>query len=163
MNEILDFELTNKVDSIELHFASKFEKLCKYPMDNQMAKIFVKLLMCKDSSYCVAENEKPTIYQIMEKRIASMHTFKVDDRILLFLSFICKTAGISIMYCWYLQYQSKKRNIKEFTFEDFADIFQNGFPSEEALESSWISQKVNRQDFSSDNLLDYKKAGESLF
>ena len=48
-------------------------------------------------------------------------------------------------------------------FEIFTEIFAWGFPSEDGLNKVWEEQKVNRKDMSSDNLLDYPKAGLSLF
>jgi hypothetical protein len=67
------------------------------------------------------------------------------------------------MYCWYLQYEARKRGVDEITFEIFADIFGSGFPSEDALHKLWDEQKVKRQEMGSDNLLDYPKAGLSLY
>jgi hypothetical protein len=103
----------------------------------------------------------------MEKRISVNHSFEVDDRILLFLSFICKSVGECVMYIWYLQYKSKIRSINRsgnFTFEDFADIFADGFPSNYGLEKLWEFQKVSPPTIeNSDNLLDYTSAGKSLF
>jgi hypothetical protein len=67
------------------------------------------------------------------------------------------------MYCWYLQYEAKKRGVDEITFEIFTEIFAWGFPSEDGLSKLWDEQKVIRKDMGSDNLLDYPKAGLSLF
>ena len=160
---MLDFTLTEQHDSIEECFAKKFDKLTKYPMDNLTAEIFVKLLLCKDSSYCLSNEEKPFLYQILEKRISQVHSFRTDDRVLLFLCFICKSAGVGIMYCWYIQFMSKQFDLKQITFEDFANIFKDGFPSDESLQQLWDSQKVKIESLTfSDNLLDYPNAGISL-
>ena len=45
----------------------------------------------------------------------------------------------------------------------FAEIFGSGFPSEEALNKMWMQQQVIIEGNNSDNLLDYPKAGLSLF
>jgi hypothetical protein len=160
---MIQFSVTEQPNSIEELFAKKFEKLSKYPMDNETSEIFVKLILSKNSSYEVPEEEKPFIYKLLQKRILIVHDYQVDDRILLFLSFICSSAGIGVMYCWYLQYESKKHNTEKISFELFAEIFGSGFPTENALQKLWEEQKVNKVGLFSDNLLDYPKAGLSLF
>jgi hypothetical protein len=161
---MLDLELTMREDSIEELFAKKFEVLTTAPMDNKTAEIFYKLIRSKDSEYVVPEDEKPLVYKILEQRISKLHSFTVDDRVLLYLSWECKSSGIGVMYCWYLQYKSKTLNIKHFTFEIFSEVFRWGFPCQDELDKIWLKQKVNRVDFyDSDNLLDYPQAGKSLF
>ena len=49
------------------------------------------------------------------------------------------------------------------SFEIFAEIFGSGFPSVDGLKKTWENQKVKREGMSSDNLLDYHRAGLSLF
>lgn len=161
---MLDFNVTTEHTSIEEVFAKKFDELTKYPMDNETADIFIKLTLSKDIPFEIPDKQKPFIYKIIEHRIDLMHTYKVDNRVLLFLAYICKTAGVGVMYCWYLQYKSKNMNKKELTFEDFTEIFAWGFPSDDGLNKLWVAQKVERTDFDfSDNLLDYPKAGTSLY
>lgn len=160
---MLENEVIHKEDSIELLFAKKFDELRKYPMDNETAEIFIKLGLSKSSSYVITESDKPFLYKVMEKRISVIHSYTVDDRVLLFLSFICKSAGICVMYCWYLQYKSKMLNVNHISFELFSEIFGWGFPTDEGLSKIWESQKVKTTSFSSDNLLDYPQAGKSLF
>ena len=160
---MLEFSVTEQPNSIEELFAKKFEQLNKYPMDNETSEIFVKLILSKDSEYQIPEGEKPFLYVLMEKRISFVHDYKVDDRVILFLSWICKSAGVCVMYCWYLQYEAKKRGVEKITFEIFTEIFAWGFPSEDGLNKIWDGQKVHSKNMSSDNLLDYGKAGLSLF
>jgi hypothetical protein len=162
--KVLDFYLTKNENSIEEFFAKKFEQCPKCPMDNKFSEIFIKLSMLEDINLNISENDKPSIYKIIEQRINSCHTFKVDDKVLLFLSILCNSVGYGIMYIWYLQYESKKRNINFITFDIFSEIFSWGFPSNETLDKLWINQKVNRSDIKeSDNLLDYALAGKTLF
>jgi hypothetical protein len=161
---MIDFNLTEQPNSIEELFAKQFEQSTKYPMDNETSEIFVKLILSKNSQFEIPDNEKPFLYQLIEKRISVVHDYKVDDRVLLFLSWICKSAGEAVMYCWFLQQESKKRNVELITFEIFSNIFGSGFPSSEGLHKIWLAQKINCNSmFSSDNLLDYPKAGFSLF
>lgn len=160
---MLEFNVTEQPNSIEELFAKNFQKLNKYPMDNEMSEMFVKLLLSKNSSYDIPEEEKPHLYKIMEKRISILHDYEVDDRVLLFLCLVCKSAGDGFMYCWYLQYEAKNRGLDKITFEVFAEIFGSGFPSDYGLQNIWNEQKVKSKNMSSDNLLDYPRAGVSLF
>jgi hypothetical protein len=164
---MLDFNVTENDNSIEELFCKRFDELSRYPMNNETSQIFVKMMRSKNSDFVIQEADKSFIYKVIEIRISHIHTFEVDDRVLLFLSFLCKSAGECVMYIWYMQYQSKLKGVKIITFEIFTDIFACGFPSSEALQKIWKSQKVDtsnkdRSNFS-DDLLDYTKAGKSLF
>jgi len=160
---MLNFDVTTQPNSIEELFAKEFEKTQKQPMDYFTSEILVKLSLSKDMSYAITEEEKPFLYKLMEKRIEVIHDFELDERTLVFLCCICKSAGISVMYCWYLQYESKKRNIRHISLETFCEIFPMGFPSEDDLSRLWDAQKVHSERMGSDNLLDYPQAGKSLF
>ena len=137
---MIDFSVTEQPNSIEELFAKKFEQLNKYPMDNETSEIFVKLILSKNSGFKVPEEEKPFLYKLLEKRILLIHDYEVDDRVILFLCCICKSAGIGVMYCWYLQYESRKRGIDKISFEIFAEIFGSGFPSDDGLQKTWENQ-----------------------
>jgi hypothetical protein len=155
-------DVTEQGDSIEKLFAEQFEKLSQYPMDNETSEIYIKLLLLKDSDIEIPQKDKPFLYQIIENRISFVHNYKLDNRTILFLSILCKSAGICVMYIWYLQFECKKRNINEMSFETFSQVFGNGFPSDEGLSKIWDSQKVKHEVGNSDNLLDYVNAGKSL-
>ena len=160
---MLDISVIEQPNSIEELFAKEFEKTNKQPMDDFTTEMLVKLSLSKSSPYKLPEEEKPFLYKLMEKRISVVHDFELDDRTLLFLCCICKSADVCVMYIWYLQYESKKRNMKQISFEDFCLIFPVGFPSEEDLSLLWVKQKVYTKGLGSDNLLDYPQAGKSLF
>jgi len=157
-----DIDVTEESDSIETLFVEKFEKLSKYPMDNRTSEIYIKLLLLKDTDIEIPKEEKSLLFQIIENRLSFVHNYKLDNRTIFFLSFICQSAGICFMYIWYLQYECKKRNVNEISFETFSQIFCNGFPSDEGLFKIWDSQKVKSEVENSDNLLDYINAGKSL-
>lgn len=160
---MLDISVTEQENSIEELFAKEFEKTKKEPMDDFVSEMLVKLILSKNMSYSIPEGEKPFLYKLMEKRISVIHDFELDERTLVFLCCICKSAGVCVMYVWYLQYESKKRNMKQISLENFCEIFPMGFPSEDDLHRLWDSQKVSRKEMGSDNLLDYTQAGKSLF
>jgi hypothetical protein len=163
---MLNYNVTRERNSIEEVFAKKFEDSQKVPMSNEISDIFIRLTLLKETSLNISELEKPFFYKVMEKRISTLHNYKIDDKVLLFLSCICESLGDCIMYIWYIQYQCKKRNINTVTFDVFSDMFSWGFPSKETLSKLWDSQKIERFNslsLGSDNLLDYHSAGQSLF
>jgi hypothetical protein len=160
---MLDISVTEQENSIEELFAKEFQKTKKYPMDDFTTEMLVKLSLSKNMSYAIPEGEKPFLYKLMEKRISVIHDFELDERTLVFLCCICKSAGVCVMYAWYLQYESQKRNMKEISLEYFCEIFPMGFPSDDDLHRLWVEQKVNSKGLGSDNLLDYPQAGKSLF
>ena len=108
---MLDISVTEQENSIEELFAKEFEKTKKEPMDDFVSEMLVKLILSKNMSYSIPEGEKPFLYKLMEKRISVIHDFELDERTLVFLCCICKSAGVCVMYVWYLQYESKKRNM----------------------------------------------------
>lgn len=112
----------------------------------------------------MSDEEKPFLYKVMEKRINFCFTYTFTERVLAFLSIKCKSVGTAIMYLWYFQYLSKKHNLNKFDISDVSEYFPNGFPSEDDLSGLWDEQKVKRpvNSLSSDNLLDYSSAGESI-
>lgn len=160
---MLEIDVTKQSDSIENLFAKQFAELTQYPMDNNTSEMYIKLLMLKDEDLNIEQKDKSFLYSLIEKRYLVTYSYKLDIRTTLFLSFFCQTAGIVVMYLWYLQYECKTRNINEITFETFSVIFGNGFPSVEALHKLWVNQKVDSNGLGSDNLLDYTDAGKSLF
>lgn len=160
---MLNSDVTTQPNSIEELFAKEFEKTQKQPMEKDTSEILMKLILSKNSSFNIPDEEKPFVYQVLEKRIKVLHDFEVDDRVLLFLCCICRSVGVGVMYCWYMQYESKKRNIRHISLETFCEIFPMGFPSEDDLSRLWDAQKVHSERMSSDNLLDYPQAGKSLF
>ena len=160
---MLDISVTEQDNSIEELFAKEFEKTEKHPMDEFTYEMLVRLSLSRNRSNSIPEGEKPFLYILMEKRISVIHDFELDERTLVFLCCICKSAGVCVMYIWYLQYESKKRNMKQISLEYFCEIFPMGFPSDDDLHRLWVSIKVSSKGLGSDNLLDYPQAGKSLF
>jgi len=159
---MLELDVTRKHDSIENLFAKEFYASNKYPMDNETSELFIKLLLSQDNFFDIGQKEKPFLYQLLEKRLSLVHTYTLDIRTILFICFICNSAGNLVMYLWYIQYECKIRNLDAISFEIFSDIFSDGFPSHDGLLKLWTNQKVKSEAMSSDNLLDYFNAGKSL-
>lgn len=153
-----------KQNSIEKVFCENFEKLKPQPLSENQSEILQHLMLFKRSPQTKPIENKPPLFQMIEKRIQNLHTYLIDIPAMFYLTTIVKKPGDVIMYCWYFQYLSKKRNIKEFTIDEIVNIFPMGFPSENELKKVWDIQKVERPSMEySDNLLDYKEAGKSIF
>ncbi|MBK7362746.1 MAG: hypothetical protein IPJ01_10660 [Micavibrio sp.] len=157
-------------NAVEEHFCKEFEKINdRYSMmlrtmDDFETEMFLMLLNSKPVTLDkIAIKDKQFLYDIIEKRIKYVYTFKVvDSRVILFLCSVTKTIGIAVMYLTYLQYICKKENIRELSFDKLTmDIFPDGFPRDEALKEVWLKQKVKR-DSGSDNLVDYQSAMKSI-
>jgi hypothetical protein len=161
---MINFELTQKEDSIEKLFCVPFSKLKVDSLDKNNFEVLFKLLQLEklNSEINLLDENKPFLYLIFEKRL-QIHSYSANIYTKLFIAHICKSAGEVIMYCWYLQYISNIRNIKLFTLEDVINTFPDGFPTSNELHDIWFNQKVSRENMdNSDNLLDYYSAGKSI-
>ena len=150
-------------NAIEEIVCKKMEKLTTVRMTNELSSILIQLMLVpKDKPFKIPQEEKPFLFQVIEKRIEICFTFKTqDDRLILFLAALSVTPGIAVMYLWYLQYWCSKNDVKEIDLDILCSrIFPNGFFKEEDLSEIWDEQKVKSE--GSDNLLDYQTAGESI-
>jgi hypothetical protein len=110
------------------------------------------------------QEDKPFLFQLMDKRIEHCFTFKViDERVLLALSIWAESAGNAVMYLWYIQGWCFKNNVREVDFETLGmKIFPMGIFTQKDLKSVWDNQKVQTKGMESDNLIDYAVAGLSI-
>lgn len=153
-----------KQNSIEKIFCEEFTKLKPVPLTDSQSEVLINLILDKEKINAIEIEEKPFLYQLLEKRIEKLHNYKIEVSAMIYLTSILKSPGNVVMYCWYLQYQSKIKNIKTFTIDDLVNIFPIGFPSNDELKKVWDMQKIIRPSMEySDNLLDYKEAGKSMF
>lgn len=168
---MLKSEVIEKHDSVEELFCKEFEKLKQHPMSVGDTEFLLRLMMSKKTSLenCPLKgDEKPFLYQLIEKRIEHCFTYKItDSRLIMFLVIITKSAGTAVMYMAYLQYWCKKHDIKEIDLDIFCEqIFPMGFPIDDDLRKLWYSLKVSKDKMalggSSDNLLDYQTAYKSI-
>lgn len=154
---MLDFSVTKKEDSIENIFCKSFHNCKKRNWNDIEKKLFPLFVNMTEENF-----EQFPIALMMSKRIENNHTFTIDCGAVGFLSIIAKNFGFGVMFCWYLQYLSKTKNIKHFDLITIGKIFNN-VPIEQEWSKHWIIQKVNRMEFEkSDNLLDYLDAGKSI-
>ena len=110
-NQILDFEMVSKPDSIEKVFCENFEKLSKNPMDEETSHLLIQLSFIKEKSLfdSIKKNDEdpgvPFLCQLIIKRISVQFTYTVsDDRVILLLAHVAQNPGTAVMYLWYLQY-----------------------------------------------------------
>lgn len=157
-------EDTSVGNSIETKFCVPFEKLPKHPMNEEVSGMMIQLLMSHNAPVSIPEKEKPFLYKVIESRAKASFSFKLEDpKLIIFLCVLTQSPGTAVMYLTYMQYWAKKRGIKNIDFNLFcSEIFPMGFPSEDDLHTLWRSQKIERREGGSDNLLDYQSAMSSI-
>ena len=160
---MLDNSYTKKENAIE-EVVYDFLKDCKLvEMSKDVTGMYIEIgMMPKDMK--LAQHHKPQVFQIIEKRVEHSFTFKItDERVLLIIALLSESAGVAMLYLWYIQAWCFKNNIREIDFETFGlNIFPFGVFSEKDLKSVWDNQKVQKSGMESDNLIDYGIAGLSI-
>jgi hypothetical protein len=161
---MLDNSYTNRENAIE-EVVYDFLKGCqRVELSEEATQMFIEIGMMPKNMKLLNQH-KPQVFQIIEKRMEYVFTFKVtDERVFLIITLLSQTAGFAMLYLWYIQAWCFKNNIQEVDFETFGiKIFPLGVFSEKDLQSAWDNQKVKRNDMQqSDDLIDYKIAGLSI-
>jgi hypothetical protein len=160
---MLDASYKNREQGIE-EVVYNFLKDCEpAPMSNDVSELFLKLAIA-GNDFKIPQNEKPFLYQLIEKRVKHSFTFKfTDDRAILTLVLWAESAGNAILYLWYIQGWCFKNNVREVDFETLGSkIFHMGIFSEKDLKSAWDNKKVKHTNMGSDNLVDYNLSGLSI-
>jgi hypothetical protein len=160
---MLDSSYKNRENAIE-EVIYDFLKDCEVvEMSPKTTEMFLRIGMLP-RNVIFPKEEKPFIFQIIEKRVEHCFTFKfIDDRALLALVIWAESAGVAIIYLWYIQAWCFKNQVKEVDFETLGlRIFPLGIFSEKDLKSVWKNQKVQQIGIESDNLIDYDVAGLSI-
>lgn len=160
---MLDFNYTEKEDAIEEVFYNFLKGCTPEPLTPPNGETLAYLtLIPKDVKFLI--DEKPFVFQVIEKRVEHCFTFRfTDERAIMALCLFCESAGKAVMALWYLQGWCFKNNRKEIDLTTLCvEIFPIGFFSEEDLHTAWDKQKVDSKNMMSDNLLDYNKAGSSI-
>jgi hypothetical protein len=166
--EYLDHSMTEDSNSVEILFCQELEKTGKInPLGEEMMKILITLVTRKDLIDEIYDElkKRTALVAILEDRLSTMNR-ELDKGAALFVGLACETPGDSVMYAYYLAHKMKQRNLgKTLDLETICmEIFPNGLFSKESLDEIWDKQKVSRGEgvSGSDNLLDYRKASESL-
>jgi hypothetical protein len=160
---MLDNSYKNRENAIE-EVIYDFLKDCELvEMSDDSTKMFLQIGMMPKNMKLQKEHQ-PFVFQIIQKRIEHYFTFKVtDERVLLAISLWAESAGVAILYLWYIQAWCFKNNVREVDFETLGlKIFSLGIFSEKDLKSVWENQKVEHKGMESDNLIDYNVAGLSI-
>ncbi len=160
---MLDFNYTTQENAIEEVFYNFLKGCTPEPLTPANTETLAYLtLIPKDVKFSI--EEKPFVFQIIEKRVEHCFTFKfTDERAIMALCLSCESAGQAIMLLWYIQgwcFTHGKKEVDLLTL--CVEIFPRGFFSEEDLHTAWDKQKVDSKNMMSDNLLDYNKAGSSI-
>ena len=161
---MLDNSYKNRENAIEEVIYDFLKDCDRVEMSDESTEMFLKIGMMPKDMKLQTEN-KPYIFQIIEKRIQYCFTFKVtDERVLLAITLWAESAGVAIIYLWYIQGWCFKNNVQEVDFETFGlRIFPTGVFSDKDLQSVWENQKVKRDNMDdSDNLIDYNQASLSI-
>jgi hypothetical protein len=163
---MLSNSYTKKPNAIE-EVVYDFLKDCNLvPLSDKNSETLVQVcLMPKD--FKIPKKDKFFLFQLIEKRVEHCFTFKfTDERAIIALAFFAESAGNAIIYLWYIQGWCFKNNVREVDLDVLCGrIFAWGIFSEEDLKTVWDKQKVKRDSkfvLSSDNLLDYDLAGQSI-
>lgn len=174
-NQYLDFEVTEKVDSVEKIFCEQFSKLKTKPLNSEESKFLISLLFINDEDSKVLELKNDFLNPkheycnsnaiILERRFCDQYNFSLENRLLILISNLIDSPGKAVMFGTYLAYWAKINNKQKITLDDFCKkIFPWGLPTEEEIDNLWRKQKVKRpvNKSGSDNLLDYYYATTSL-
>lgn len=162
---MLIHQTTKQSDAIEKHITEVMSKLETEQCDKGTTMLILDMLAQRGSINLV-DDEKPFLFKLIEKRMVHF-TFEITDvRLILLLSFISKSAGVAVLYLWYLQYWCKKNNSRNINLDKLCiEVFPMGFFKEDDLKQVWLSQKVQVPKGNlilSDNLVDYPEAGHSI-
>ena len=164
------FEL--KENSIEL-WAIEAEKLFnkdQQPLSDELGRFFFN---CCAAEKKMEEDEhtreeltknKLGFSSVFYNRVRCCHTYEASLALCLFMGYASNTFGEVVIYTNYLQYKAHKHNVKRIDIEFLSvNVFPMGFPTRETLHKVWDMQKVERKEqFGSDNLLDYYECQKSI-
>ena len=160
---MLDNSYKNRENAIE-EVIYDFLKDCDLvEMSDESTEMFLQIGMMPKGMK-LHKDHQPFVFQILQKRIEHCFTFKVtDERVLLAITLWAESAGVAILYLWYIQAWCFKNNVRELDFETLGlKIFPLGIFSEKDLKSVWDNQKIEISGMESDNLIDYNVAGLSI-
>lgn len=126
----------------------------QYEMDKTTSNLFCLLiqpnLRLETEQHIQQDVSDQFLFKVMEKRAAFMQ-LNINWRVIVFLSIaVCNSPADSSLYLHAIHAYMKERNIEQFTMNDLAYMFPNGFPDQAELSKAWAAQK----DAKGDNLVD---------
>lgn len=135
------------------HACLKVKPLSAYPvqgMTQEQQELFLRFhLLDKDLAGKELPPElqealsKMRMYQMLHSRCL-MAEMQVSELVLAYISDSLSygNPGIGSMYIHAIQYAMAKKQLSAFTWNDFVNLFANGFPSRDTCALAWDAQKV---------------------
>lgn len=131
-------------------WAKEFFEQPVMPMNEQISAMFFNMTVMENQQrkLNIPEIQNQFLYQLIEKR-AEYIGLELSDQAKVFLMFETKSPGTAVMYLYALR--SKFTSV---TMNDLANVFPEGFPTEDTLEKMWDKQKGYTYGAKVDNYLD---------
>lgn len=150
----------------------EFQKLPTKPMNQQQSELFMALVIGGQGLVHGEGDSATTIkiyndfkerfwpFEALTKRVEACLTVNIDKSVLCMIFLICNgNVGAQILFAYYIQYYAKTvKDEKEFTFDDFVDLYPMGYPSLEGISKCWDMQKSPQHG----NMIDDEKQMEHL-
>lgn len=153
-----------KEDSIETMFCVPFSKLQQQPLNGDVNRILIILLLQPESVDKISKDlENEFMFKLIKKRIEVMYNYQLTNDALVFMVVLSKSPGNAVMYLTYLQYYAWKNKLQIIDLKTICeDVFPFGTPSEADLEALWRQTKIHNKPGMSDNLVDIPECLKSI-
>lgn len=131
-------------------WSKEFFQNATEPMSDQNSKLFLKMVLLESSSNFITPEQiqNEFMYKIIDTR-AKFIGLNLSEPVKIFLMFLTKSPGSSIMYLYALRSKVDKVDMRI-----FSEMFPMGFLSEENLSNMWDKQKGYPNQEKCDNCLD---------
>jgi hypothetical protein len=113
----------------------------QHPMTAEQTKLFMQMTFMDRDFNAEPKEGLGLAFKIIQKRL-NAHNVEVETRVKLFISTLCNTPAVAVMYCAAIKALYERNGKKKVTFNDFTDGFAMGFPSDESMLEIWDRQKV---------------------
>lgn len=117
------------------NWCEEFKGLSTVPMDDDLCRV---MMACMLGGVNREVLEDMFIYKVINARAEALG-LEMEQKLIDFLSILCKSPGNSTMYLSLLKNEQKSG--KRANMENFVDMFPTGFPTQEVLGGLWDKQK----------------------
>lgn len=120
--------------------------------------------MKKDKTLISLINNSDTMLSLMNKRIKEVHTYTVENSVLMFFAYMIDRPGIAVEYMNYMQYKCWKHGIRHVNMELLSEyILPMCMFSKDTLHEMWEKQKfISSNQRGLLNMLDFPCYMESI-
>ena len=172
--EYLPFEVTEQSNGIEEHVAKRLRELEKNTTLSKMQSKFFLIGIIDEGERKENDDELNEMYDdLLQGSLPMMIVKREFDKMeleftksaLIFIGLLCDRPATAKLYAIHIIDQARIKGQNQITCNWLSTVFPMGVFSNEDLEKVWDSQKVERLNdgsFSSDNLVDYPTAFNSL-